>query len=104
MGQAKVKKQNGTYPKEVATPTSGFLVRKKCSFSEEWNYFAGETDFAYMWSPASARPFTVAIFPTRQAAERMVKQIEDYHKERHREGKTSGFDVSVEEWTAPSQQ
>ena len=80
-------------------PLTGFLVRKKYPASEEWFYFAEEMDFGYLWTPTSALKSsdkaTVAIFPARQAADRMVKRLKKYHEERRQDGKASGFDVSV---------
>ena len=80
---------------------NGFVVRKKYPMSEEWFYFANETDFGYVWTPESAlRKKTsggVAVFPTEQAADRMAKRIVEYHEERRQQGKASGSEVQVAE-------
>lgn len=94
------RKQAVKLQKQAAASTKGFVVRKKYLDSDEWNYFTQETSFAFIWSPASAGA-SMAVFPTRQAAERMVKRVEEYHNWRHQQGDASGFDVSVEEVNLP---
>lgn len=83
---------------------NGFVVRKKYPLSEEWFYFANETDFGYLWTPESALKlkggFGVAVFPTKKDANRMAKRIEKYHEERRQHGKASGSDVFVADFHA----
>jgi hypothetical protein len=78
----------------------GFVVRKKYLDSNEWAYFAGETDYAYMWTPESAiggGRGGVAVFSTEEKAENFANHIKEYHEWRRRQGKASGFDVEVAE-------
>ena len=90
--EVKSKRKKAELPK-------GFVVRKKYLDSDEWNYFARETDTAFTWTPASAltsqKHLGLAIFSTRLDAERMAKRIEKYHESRKEQGKAGGFDVSV---------
>jgi hypothetical protein len=79
---------------------TGFVVRKKYLDSDEWAYFAGETDYAYMWTPESAiggGRGGVAIFSTKEKAENFANHIKEYHEWRKQQGKASGFDVEVTE-------